>query len=155
MDLLNKAIELVEEVFSERRKPEIRGRQEGPRRPARSKVPLGKGYKGPGGQMTGRGRSGELRAPDVANMPKEPGKKEAITEFDSMEDWMLSMIMVAAMHANPGMTPEEALVEGKMWVKKLYLPRTDYLWRKQITRIRRHGIRAEASKIRREMFKMI
>ena len=155
MDFLDKAVSLIEEIFSERKKPEIRGRQEGPRRPERATVPTGSGYKGPGGQMTGRGMSGELKAPDVPNIPKEPGKKNIITEFDSMEDWMLSMIIVAVMHANPEMSPDEAITEGQQWARKLYLPRMDYLWRKQIIRIDRHGIRAEASKIRREMFKMI
>lgn len=146
----------IASIFGERRETVPRGRQEGPRRPERATKPLGKGYQGKGGQMTGRGRSGEKLAPEVPSaLKKVPTKKEAITEFDSMEDWLLSMILVALMHANPGLSPEEAIKNGKEWVRRLYMPRTDYLWRRQTTRMHRHGIRAEASKIRREMFKLI
>ena len=140
----------------ERRKSAIRGRQDAPRRPERSGKPSGKGYSGKDGQMTGRGVSGE-REPAVipGALKKVPTKVDAVTEFDSMEDWMLSMILVAVMHAFPDLSPDDAMKEGKTWVRRLYLPRTDYLWRKQIARLQRHGLRAEASKIRREMYKLI
>jgi len=149
--------DVLEAVFGEeKKKPVIRGRQDKPRRPVRTPSDLGKGYKGKDGQMKGRGQSGELTAPDVPNaLLKTPMKKDSITEFDSMEDWLLSMILVAVMHSNPGLTPEEAIDEGKTWVRRLYLPRTNYLWRKQTVRMKQRGIRAEASRIRRELFKLI
>ena len=104
-------------------------------------------------KVFGEKSKGEEETPNA--LLKVPTKKDEITEFDSMEDWLLSMILVAVMHANPKLTPEEAIEDGKNWVRRLYMPRTEYLWRKQTTRINRHGVRAEASKIRRELFKMI
>lgn len=104
----------------------------------------GRGYSGPGGAMKGRGTKG-----------KDPPEKEVITEFEGMDDWILSMLLVAIMHANPGMSPDDAIKIGKEWVKRLYMPRHEHIWRRQTSRIRRYGIRAEASKIRREMFKLI
>lgn len=154
MGLRGKAMEIMESLFTERRKAVIRGRQEGPRRPERASRFAGSGYKGPGGQMQGKWVSGEKQAPEIPRA-KDLEKKDAITEFDSMEDWMLSMILVAVMHANSEMDADAAIKEGKSWVKKLYMPRTEHLWRKQTTRIKRSGLRAEASKIRREMFKLI
>jgi hypothetical protein len=65
------------------------------------------------------------------------------------------MILVAMMHASPDLKPEDAIKKGKEWARKLYMPRSDHLWRRQTSRIGRYGIRAEASKIRREMFKLI
>lgn len=155
MSLRGKTEQLLEEVFGERKDTTPRGRQDGPRRPERSEKPVGSGYRGPDGQMTGRSLSGEKKPKEIPGADKPLAKKDVITEFDSLDDWMLSMLLVAVMHANPGMNQDEALIEGKKWAKELYLPRTNYLWRKQLARIARHGIRAEASKIRREMFKMI
>lgn len=86
---------------------------------------------------------------------KHAPKKEPITEFDDSDDWILSMILVALMHANPGMTPDQAIKRGREWAKNLYMPRMEHTWRKQAIRIERFGIRAEASKIRRELFKLI
>lgn len=131
-------------------KNKIRGRQDSVRRPERSRKPIGKGY-ADNGKMVGRNKSGELKQKDAENT----GKKSNITEFDNMDDWMLSMILVAVMHANPDVSADEALKIGKEWVRKLYIPRSDYLWRKQAVRINRVGLRAEASKIRREMYKLI
>ena len=78
-----------------------------------------------------------------------------ITEFDNVEDWMMTMILVAIMHANPGIAPEKAVEVGRAFVKGLHLPNTSHLWRKQVDRIDRTGIRAAASRIRRELFKLI
>jgi len=82
-------------------------------------------------------------------------KKKRITEFEDMGDWVLTMIMVALMHANPGKSPEEVIEEGREWVKKLWQPSMKHIWRKQAMRVKRVGIRAEASKIRREMYKLL
>jgi hypothetical protein len=90
---------------------------------------------------------------------KAPAKKEApavpITEFDNVEDWMMTTILVSIMHANPGIAPEKAVEIGKAFVKKLHMPNTAHLWRRQVDRIDRTGIRAAASRIRRELFKLI
>jgi len=144
--------QILEDVFTERKKATIRGRAKGLRRPKRAEK---QHYLGRATGMRGRDLSGEPEAPKVPGAKEEPWKKERITEFESPDDWMLSMILVAIMHANPGIKPEDAIKIGKEWVKKLYLPRTDYLWRMQMVRLNRTGIRAEASKIRRELFKVI
>jgi hypothetical protein len=150
--------DLLEAVFTERKKAVIRGRQEGPRRPKRSTKAgyKGRGYSGPGGKMKGRDLSGEQPAPRLPGEPmSDAEKKKRITEFEGLDDWVLSMILVSLMHADPDLTPEQAIEEGKKWVRKLYMPRTSHLWREQTTRIKRNGVRAEASKIRRELFKML
>jgi hypothetical protein len=113
-------------------------------------------------------KSKQVKVQDVAKTTKvqdvakkdtgpklEPKAKPRITEFADVDDWVMSMIMVSLLHANPEMKPEEAMKEGKLIARKLSMPRTEALWRRQIVRITRHGIRAEASKIRREMFKLI
>ena len=82
-------------------------------------------------------------------------KKAVITEFEDMEDWVLSMVIVAVMHATPGIKTEEAVKVGRQWSRKLHMPRTEHLWNRQRIRIDRIGLRAEASKIRREMYKLI
>jgi hypothetical protein len=89
---------------------------------------------------------------------KEPEKKsapEAITEFDNVEDWMMTMILVAIMHANPGVDEKEAIEIGRAFVKKLHMPNSAHLWRRQINRVQRTGVRAAASRIRRELYKLI
>lgn len=147
-----KTIEMLESVFTERKKAVIRGRQEGPRRPERSTKAgyKGRGYSGKGGAMKGRDDGTELPVPPL------PGEsKPVITEFDNTDDWILSMILVAVMHANPDISAKEAIKIGKEWVKKLHMPRSSHMWTRQTSRINRYGIRAEASKIRREMFKLI
>jgi hypothetical protein len=105
--------------------------------------------------MKGRDLPSGQQPKELPKAKEEPWKKDLITEFDSPDDWMLSMILVALMHASPGMSPEDAVKEGKLWARKLAQPRMEHRWRKQTTRIKRSGIRAEASKIRREMFKLI
>ena len=145
-----KAENILEAVFGEVKKPAFKGRQDGPRRPERSKKSgyKGRGYSGPGGAMKGR---------DVEIEPgaKKSKPREVITEFDSVEDWILSMILVSVMHVNPGIDSDAAIKIGKEWVKKLYMPRSGHVWKKQTARINRYGVRAEASKIRRELFKLI
>jgi len=152
MSSRERTVALLEAVFAERKVPAPRGRQGGPRRPERSSKAgfKGRGYTDPGGKMKGRDRSNEQPPP---KLPAE--KKKTITEFEDSSDWILSMLLVSIMHANPGMTPEEAVKTGKEWAKKMYMPRMEHVWRDQTSRIRRYGIRAEASKIRRELFKLI
>jgi len=152
MEKREKALDMLGSVFTERKKPVIRGRQEGPRRPKRADKSgyKGRGYSGVDGAMKGRDDGTEQPVPAL------PGEdKKVITEFDNMDDWILSMILVSLMHANPDLTPREAVKLGKKWVKKLYMPRNEHVWQRQTSRIKRYGIRAEASKIRREMFKLI
>ena len=87
---------------------------------------------------------------------KKPVKeKKRLTEFEDIGDWMLTMMLVAMMHVHPDKSPEEAIEEGREWAKKLWQPGTRHLWRTQAARIKRRGIRAEASKIRREMYKLL
>lgn len=146
MDSKETTMEVLEAVFTERKKPAFRGSQKGPRRPKRSEKEgfKGRGYTGPGGAMKGRD----------TDEPVEK-KKKVITEFDDMDDWILSMVLVSFMHANPDMTPRDAIKLGREWIYRAHLPRHEHMWRKQMSRISRYGIRAEASKIRRELFKLI
>lgn len=133
-----------------------RGRQDGPMRPKRSTKAgyKGRGYSGDDGKMAGQWKSNEQPAP---RLPGEKGddEKDRITEFNDLDDWILSMILVSFMHANPDMSSRDAIKEGKMWAKKLFIPRSNSLWTRQTARLNRYGIRAEASKIRRELFKLI
>lgn len=140
--------EVLKGIFDKPDKSVFGGRQEGPRRPERASKEgyLGRGYSGPGGAMKGR---------DTKEKEPDEEKPEAITEFENVDDFVLSMLLVSLLHANPGITAEEAVKYGKQWVRKLYLPRSEHIWRKQTSRIKRFGIRAEASKIRREMFKLL
>ena len=140
--------------ISERRNVDTRGRPKDlVRRPVRATK---KGFTGRSTGLTGRDRSGELEPSGVPQAPEEaPEKHKRITEFDNLDDWVLSMIMIAIMHAEPDLSPEDAIKLGKVWARRLYLPKTNYLWRTQAIRIKRHGIRAEASKIRRELYKML
>lgn len=88
---------------------------------------------------------------------KEPVKKEParLSEFGDVGDWMLTMIMVALMHVNPDKSPEDVIVEGREWARKLWQPNMKHAWSIQAARIKRHGVRAEASKIRRELYKLL
>jgi len=111
---------------------------------------LGKASKRVGKNKEDRKKSLELKTGFIKNK-----KKNSITEFGDTDDWILSMILVAVMYANPDATAEEATVIGKDWVKKLYQPRSGVIWRRQVDRMTRSGIRAVASKIRRELYKLI
>jgi len=147
---MSDTIAILEDIFCEKKNVVLRGRQEGPRRPSRSEKSgyKDRGYSGPGGKMAGRDA-------DDGDDEKKKGDSDEITEFDNLDDWVLSMILVALMHANPELSPNDAIEEGKKWSRKLYMPRMNNLWRRQTSRIKRYGIRAEASKIRRELFKML
>jgi len=131
------------------RVPVIRGRSD-IRRPERAKQAgyLGRGYSGPDGRMAGQWQSGEEEVPEL------PGR-EKIYEFEDIEDLVLSMVIVAFMHANPGMGTNEAVEAGSSWMRKYGLAGKKHLWRKQMQRIDRRGIRAEASKIRRELYRLL
>ena len=82
-------------------------------------------------------------------------EKKRLSEFKDVGDWVLTMIMVALMHVNPDKQPEDVVEEGREWAKKIWQPNMKHIWRSQAIRIKRHGVRAEASKIRREMFKLL
>ncbi len=157
MDLQNKSsgMELLSELFgwekqtkAEKNKKLIRNRPEIVRRPERATKD---GFTGRTKGLTGTGKdqSGERKPQEVGQ------KKQRVNEFDDKSDWILTMIMVALMHANPELSPEEVIKESKVWARKISMPEKDHLWRKQGIRIKKHGIRAEASKIRRELFKLI
>lgn len=144
---LSEAQQLLGDIFSEGR-----GRKQ------RGDVNVKKSTGDVAKQMKTQDVAKTTKTKDVSKVKKqglEPPSKPRITEFDNVNDWIMSMIMVSLLHANPEMTPEEAMKFGKEIARKLSMPRTEALWRKQIVRINRHGIRAEASKIRREMFKLI
>ena len=68
---------------------------------------------------------------------------------------MMSMILIAVMHANPSISATEAVDVGREFIKGLYAPNTRHKWKKQADRVGRVGIRAVASRIRRELFKLI
>lgn len=134
------------ETRAEKAKKLVRNRPETVHRPERSTKA---GFTGRTKGLTGRDQTGELQ-------PKEVGGERArVNEFDSEGDFLLSMIMVALMHVNPDLTPEEAIEQGRDWAKRMWTPNKKHVWRKQAMRIKRHGVRAEASKIRREMFKLL
>ncbi len=154
------AEQLLGDVFGEdrpQRKPVIRGRSSGIRRPTRSTKAgfLGRGYKGSGGRMQGQWQSGELKAKDLPQASSQPEQTKIITEFESVEDWVMSVVLVAFMHANPEASPAEAIEKAQAMMRSLHLPREAHRWKRQLTRVKRLGIRAEASKIRRELFKLI
>ena len=149
---MDKMLHTLKNILSEKKKAVIRGRAEGPRRPARASK---EGFLGRTVGMKGKGGTGEQEAPEIPSAPKEPEEKKVVTEFENLDDWILSMVLVAIMHANPGMEAKDAIKIGREWMRRLFLPRTDYMWRTQVVRINRTGIRAEASKIRRELFKLI
>ena len=154
--MTQKAKDVLATIFDRPKAQKIRGRGE-IRRPKRSEREgyTGRGYKGKDGQMQGKWQSGELKAPDIPQAPKGTAKKKRITEFEDENDWILSMILVAIMHGNPGLSPDEAVEEARKIAKRLYLPNTRHIWRRQVLRIKRRGVRAEASAIRREMYKLI
>lgn len=81
--------------------------------------------------------------------------KPRLSEYEDQGDFLLTMIMVALMHVNPDKSAEEVIEEGREWAKKLWMPNMKHRWRTQAIRIKRRGVRAEASKIRREMYKLL
>jgi len=148
-----KNIRLLSELFGWEGWPEtdadekekFTGRQTGPNRPERSTKA---GFKGRTQGL--KGRDTELRGRGI-----QKKEKERVTEFKDNDDWILSMMMVAVMHLNPDMEPDDAINEGMKWAKELGKSGKKHLWRSQAIRMKRIGIRASASKIRREMFKLI
>lgn len=86
---------------------------------------------------------------------KEKPSSPSLNEFDNSDDWMMTIILVAILRANPKATDDDVVKIGKDFVKRLHMPRTNHLWRKQLDRVKRTGIRAAASRIRRELFELI
>lgn len=86
---------------------------------------------------------------------KVPPKTEIITEFDNADDWIMSMILVAIKHAFPELKEDDVIKLAYTWARKMGTPNTKHLWRKQLIRMQKTGVRAEASKIRRELYKLI
>lgn len=82
-------------------------------------------------------------------------KPEKITEFDSEDDWIMTMILIAIKHAFPELKEDEMIRMAYTWARKMGTPNTKHLWRKQLIRMGRIGASAEASKIRRELYKML
>jgi hypothetical protein len=82
-------------------------------------------------------------------------RPSVITEFDDTDDWIMSSVLVAIMHANPGIDPDEAVQKGREFARKLYAPNSSHLWRRQVNRVSRIGLRAIASRIRRELHKLL
>jgi len=82
-------------------------------------------------------------------------KKPGMAEYDSPDDWILSMIMIAIIHANPGLPMKDVIQKSKAWARRIWMPQNDFVWRKQRIRIEKRGVRAEASKIRRELYALL
>jgi len=87
-------------------------------------------------------------------LPYNP-ETRIITEFDSEDDWIMTMILVSLKHAFPELKEDELIQMAYTWARKMGTPNTKHLWRKQLIRISKVGVRAEASKIRRELYKLI
>lgn len=87
--------------------------------------------------------------------PGSPEEQKTITEFDSEDDWIMTMILVALKHAFPELKEDDLIKMAYTWARKMGTPNTKHLWRKQLIRMSRLGVRAEASRIRRELYKLI
>lgn len=146
MDIGIGQIAIQEAVLGEKKPPLVRGKPPMVRRPERASKG---GFQGRQKNLTGRDKGGEVEPREV------PEKKKRITEFDDADDWMLAMILMGILHANPEADEVDAIEIAREWTRKLYMPKMNYLWRKQAIRIRRWGRRAEASRIRRELFKLL
>ena len=79
----------------------------------------------------------------------------SIGEYDSKDDWILTMILMAVMYANPSAKLQDVIAASKDWARKMGMPNSDHLWRKQRSRIEHRGVRAEASRIRRELYSLL
>lgn len=99
--------------------------------------------------ITGAAKKGRPKFTHVAE------KEGPLTEFENEDDFILSSMLIAIMHANPDMDVDDAVKEAKKWVARLHAPKTEHLWKNQVAEIRRFGVRAKASKIRRELYKLI
>jgi len=81
--------------------------------------------------------------------------KNPVSEFDNADDWIMSVMLVAIMHANPGISTGDAMKKGMDLAKRIYAPNSQHLWKRQIDRMERLGVRAIASRIRRELYKLL
>lgn len=109
-------------------------------------------------RMIGLARQKQREVQREVNQDKKaPEKTESnvITEFDGVDDWIMSSVLVAIMHANPGITTDDAVQKGREFARKLYAPNSSHLWRRQVDRVNRVGLRAIASRIRRELHKLL
>jgi hypothetical protein len=106
-------------------------------------------------RMIGLARQKQRSAEKEKRSIKKIEKPNVITEFDGVDDWIMSSVLVAIMHANPGITPDEAVQKCQEFARKLYTPNSSHLWRRQVDRLSRIGLRAIASRIRRELHKLL
>jgi hypothetical protein len=97
------------------------------------------------------GNKKDKKKVDEKKKPSSP----SLNEFDNSDDWMMTMILVAILRTNPEASDDDVVRIGKDFVKRLHMPRTNHLWRKQLDRVKRTGVRAAASRIRRELFELI
>lgn len=89
---------------------------------------------------------------------KEKGSsapKSKITEYDDEDDWIMTMILMAIKHAFPDLDDNETIRMAYTWAKRVGTPNAKHMWQRQLVRMSRIGIRAEASKIRRELYKLL
>lgn len=82
-------------------------------------------------------------------------KTPVVQEFDSVDDWLMSSVLVALLRSYPDLSDDEIIQKGKDFAKRLYMPNTKHLWRNQVNLVHRLGIRALASRIRRELFSLL
>ena len=89
---------------------------------------------------------------DLAKMDSKPS---IVQEFDSIDDWLMSSVLVALLRSYPDLSDDEIIQKGKDFAKKLYMPNTKHLWRNHINLVHRLGLRSLASRIRRELFSLL
>lgn len=82
-------------------------------------------------------------------------KKEVIAEFDDIQDFILSSITVALLQVSPNLSDKEVILQAQGLAKKIYAPNSAHIWRRPISRIRRVGLRAIASRIRRQLYELL
>lgn len=102
-----------------------------------------------------RGSGYSIEKTGRAEVAIDDGGDTDIIEYDSRDDWILSMIIMAILHANPGLPMPEVIKKSKDWARRIWMPQNDFVWRKQRIRIEKRGVRAEASKIRRELYRLL
>lgn len=106
-------------------------------------------------RMIGLARQKQREVNQEKKAPEKTEKSNVITEFDGIDDWIMSSVLVAIMHANPGITTDDAVQKGREFARRLYAPNSSHLWRRQVDRVNRVGLRAIASRIRRELHKLL
>ena len=82
-------------------------------------------------------------------------KSDAVTRFETPEDFVLGSFLLSIMHIDPSLSSEDVIKFAMQLSRKLAQPNMYHLWRSQILRIQRTGKKAEAHNVRRELFKMI